>query len=305
MMKDSCAWRIALTTMATLSIAACAQILPNPPNTVLSATVSATPTSATSTPRADANNASRTPHLASAAVTPQSAARPPRPADFRGIWAGQIDCGGGLVPIMMQIYPVTPLGSVAVNGELPNAKGKNPNLAYFSLRGQVNAEQILLHWERWTYKAQRFPQLNLEGRWLDGPERINLSAADAACKPFELRRRNADVQAALPTTTAVAGTVSPTSSVTSPLSYADLLKQITATKGDPTLMRPRLVGKRLKLKLRATGALALMVSQKDGVFFTCNERTPGFKGGSVTAAVTAYELTPEGDVSVELDRCAP
>jgi hypothetical protein len=48
---------------------------------------------------------------------------------------------------------------------------------------------------------------------------------------------------------------------------------------------------------------ALFVNAKDGIYFICDKRPASFRGGSVTAMVTKYGLTPDGDVSVGLERC--
>ena len=88
------------------------------------------------------------------------------------------------------------------------------------------------------------------------------------------------------------------------LTYAAVVKIIGETQGDVAKTSPRLVGQAIKLKLVAKGPQSLVVNVKDGVFFTCVERAKGFMGGDVTAKVTKYGLTPDGDVSIHLDRCA-
>lgn len=87
------------------------------------------------------------------------------------------------------------------------------------------------------------------------------------------------------------------------MTYAAVVKLIGETKGDVAKTSPRLVGQTVKLKLVAKGPQSLVVNAKDGVFFTCDERAKGFKGGEVTAKVTKYANTPDGDVSIHLDRC--
>lgn len=64
-----------------------------------------------------------------------------------------------------------------------------------------------------------------------------------------------------------------------------------------------LVGKKVSVKLIATGPQSLMVKKRDGVFFSCDKKSPGFKSGQVTATVTNFEITPDGDLSISLDKC--
>ena len=96
----------------------------------------------------------------------------------------------------------------------------------------------------------------------------------------------------------------PASPAAQTMTYAAVVRLIGETKGDVAKTSPRLVGQAIKLKLVAKGPQSLVVNVKDGVFFTCVERAKGFMGGDVTAKVTKYGLTPDGDVSIHLDRCA-
>lgn len=87
-----------------------------------------------------------------------------------------------------------------------------------------------------------------------------------------------------------------------PLTYDGLKKIIGQTQGDVAKTTPRVVGKSLSLRLKSLSD-ALFVNAKDGIYFTCDKRPASFRGGSVTAMVTKYGLTPDGDVSVGLERC--
>lgn len=89
------------------------------------------------------------------------------------------------------------------------------------------------------------------------------------------------------------------------LSYADVLAVIGDARGDDKIVRTRLLGRQVRLTLKASGPQALVVDAADAVYFTCRERERGFKAGAVLATVVGYESTPlEGDASLTLGRCA-
>lgn len=108
-----------------------------------------------------------------------------------------------------------------------------------------------------------------------------------------------------PTTVAVliAAGVLATAAQAAPMSYAGVTQAIGTTQGDPAKTSPLLVGKDVQLTLKATGPQALVVNAQDGVFFVCDKRANGFKGGAVTTKITKYETTPNGDVSINLAQC--
>jgi len=86
------------------------------------------------------------------------------------------------------------------------------------------------------------------------------------------------------------------------MTYEDLTKLIGQTQGDVAKTTPQVMGKSITVKLKSSND-ALFVQAKDGIYFTCDQRAAPFKGGVVMATVTKYGLTPDGDVSVGLERC--
>lgn len=87
-----------------------------------------------------------------------------------------------------------------------------------------------------------------------------------------------------------------------PMTYEGLKKRTGQTHGDVAKTAPQVVGKAITVKLKSSTD-ALFVDAKDGIYFTCDQRAPSFKGGALTATVTKYGLTPDGDVSVGLENC--
>lgn len=91
------------------------------------------------------------------------------------------------------------------------------------------------------------------------------------------------------------------STAISPISYAQIIKSMKVGGADSAKTRKLLVGKIAKVNLIATGPQALMVDRKDMIFFHCDKRASGFKGGEVTSKIT--DFSDEEAVSVSLEKC--
>lgn len=91
------------------------------------------------------------------------------------------------------------------------------------------------------------------------------------------------------------------STASKPLSYAQVTKMLAG--GDDAKVSKAIVGKTVAVKLVNAGPDTLVVRKGDGVYFICDTRTPGFRSGVVTAKVTKFETTHEGDLSLSLDKC--
>lgn len=91
------------------------------------------------------------------------------------------------------------------------------------------------------------------------------------------------------------------------LGYPQLLALLGESGGNPEQVRPKLVGKTVEAKLVAGQNAQWIVSQEDGVFFTCAATAGGFKGGTVVAKVTQYDAPDNGEghePHLTLDNCA-
>lgn len=91
------------------------------------------------------------------------------------------------------------------------------------------------------------------------------------------------------------------------MTYPQVLAMLAEAQGSPEQVRPKLVGKTVEAKLVAGPNALWIVSQEDGVFFTCATSASGFKGGTVVAKVTQYDAPDTGEGQephLTLDNCA-
>lgn len=88
------------------------------------------------------------------------------------------------------------------------------------------------------------------------------------------------------------------------LTYAAVLKIIGDARGHVPTVRSRLLGRQVRLTLKAPGPQSLVVDVADEIFFACDVRGPRFKGGRIQAMITGYGETESGHgPMIRLDRC--
>lgn len=222
--------------------------------------------------------------------------------DIIGEWSAEIDCGKGAFDVRISFGPLA--GGPQMVGAMVMLKprpGSKLTPGGYSINGELKDGELRLRDGTWLLKSQSIPMLSMDATVYANPDRIAGRALEAGCSKVELRRPGSLFAAVVPATpTAIdqanaAGVKS--------LTYRAVTKIIGDAKGNDRLIVANLVGKSVSLRLKATGPQALVVDPKDGVFFVCADRSPAFRSGAVTAKITAYETTPDGDVSISLDRC--
>ena len=175
-----------------------------------------------------------------------------------------------------------------------DAVGSNTtDISYYFIHGALTAMKF-----DWTQPDPRvwfvkFGQLDDAGlQTLQARSKQAGSASSAPVVASAAKRIDSKTDAASATSTPTGGTT---------LSYSGMNKLVDGNNDDVT--RKRLIGRKVQLTLKAAGPQSLTVNPKDGIFFACKQRSPSFKGGTITATITDFELTPEVDVLVTLDRC--
>ena len=171
----------------------------------------------------------------------------------------------------------------------------------YSINGELKDGELRLRDGTWLLKSQSIPMLSMDATVYANPDRIAGRALEAGCSRVDLRRPGSLFAAEVTATPAVKDQAK--ADGVKPLTYRAVTKIIGDAKGNDRLIVANLVGKSVSLALKATGPQALVVDPKDGVFFVCASRSPAFRSGAVTAKIAAYETTPDGDVSISLDRC--
>jgi hypothetical protein len=86
------------------------------------------------------------------------------------------------------------------------------------------------------------------------------------------------------------------------MSYQKMV-QVMGAAGQTDRMRASLVGTTVQLKLKKAGPTSFVVDIADGISFTCDQRSPSFKGGAVRSQISNIEDTAEGNFMVFLQRC--
>ena len=128
----------------------------------------------------------------------------------------------------------------------------------------------------------------------------------AQCKPavrwHHLSTFCASMGLSLSLATAAVAATSSSTAKGAVLSYAQMNKRM-GQANQTERMRQALVGQVVQLKLQKSGPTAFVVSPEDGISFSCAQRAPSFKGGSVQSQITNIEDTPEGNFMVTLQRC--
>lgn len=89
------------------------------------------------------------------------------------------------------------------------------------------------------------------------------------------------------------------------MNYAGVIRAIESGKGNEAFTAKRLIGNtvQLTLKVSSPGPGPLYVKLKDETYFDCEQRSPSFKGGAVTAVITGFAFTVEGAPLTTLDAC--
>lgn len=222
--------------------------------------------------------------------------------DIVGEWAAEIDCGKGAFDARVSFGPLA--GGPQMVGAMVMLKprpGSKLTPGAYSINGELKDGELRLRDGAWMQKSQSIPMLSMDATVFENPDRIAGRALEAGCSKIELRRPGSLFAATVPATPAAKDQANPDS--VKPLTYRAVTKIVGDAKGNDRLIVANLVGKSVSLTLKATGPQALVVDPKDGVFFVCASRPPSFRSGTVVAKIAAYETTPDGDVSISLDRC--
>lgn len=275
-----------------VGISACVQTLP------LAQRTEAQPAAAATT-ATTANTREERPTLQArlqAALVPVPAAAVPvsySTAALTGEWVGTIDCGSGPVPLLLSINPIAPAGMLQAMGSLPEWKGGG--VTSFIMRGDMSTNQIRMRWEKWFYKAVRFPEIDFDASYHGEPQRIAAHVINnPKCKPFELQRRTLDnMRAATPPPATIA------TGTAKGMSHAEFVKRLGSQK------LPSLVGTTLQLDLKRGGDggwNGYVEDPQSMVFFSCQTTAPAYKGGPLTAKISKLKSNDNG-VYVTLDRC--
>ena len=277
-------------TASVLILSACVQTMP----VVASASATAQPTQQPAVVRQ---------------VTPAGAtSAQARITGWNGLWIGTMECGNGSVRLELNLTPQSAT-TAAVMGKVLTVGGK-PVTGNFRMRGILDGSRINFRWQEWVGTPLSDRPMNFDGDYQAGVESLSLRPLDNACRAFVMRRvQPSDLEAAQKLTTqATQKTASVTPAGIQPVSeatltYADVISVMRSAKGNSQAAAKRLVGKRLQVTLRATGPDSLMVNPKDLVFFTCEQRSQGFKGGLLIATIVKFEDDMDGNPMVRLDRC--
>lgn len=222
--------------------------------------------------------------------------------DIVGEWAAEIDCGKGVFDVRISFGPLAGgpqrVGAMVMLKPKPGSKLTPGG---YSINGELKDGELRLRDGTWLQKSQSIPMLSMDATVYANPDRLTGRTLEAGCSKVEFRRPGSMFAAAVAATPAAKDSAK--AEGVKPLTYRAVTKIIGDAKGNDRLIVANLVGKSVSLTLKATGPQALVVDPKDGVFFTCTSRSPAFRGGAVTANIAAYETTPDGDVSISLDRC--
>ena len=222
--------------------------------------------------------------------------------DIIGEWVAEIDCGKGAFDVRISFGPLA--GGPQILGALVMLKprpGSKLTPGAYSINGELKDGELRLRDGTWMQKSQNIPMLSMDATVYANPDRIAGRTIEAGCSKVELRRPGSLLAAAVAATPAAKD--QDKADAVKPLTYRAVTKIIGDAKGNDRLIVVNLVGKSVSLTLRATGPQALVVDPKDGVFFVCASRATAFRSGAVSAKIAAYETTPDGDVSISLDRC--
>lgn len=222
--------------------------------------------------------------------------------DIVGEWSAEVDCGKGAFDIRISFGPLA--GGPQMVGAMVMLKprsGSKLTPGSYSINGELKDGELRLRDGSWMQRSQSIPMLAMDATVYANPDRITGRALEAGCSKIELRRPGSLFAATAPATPAAKDQANPDS--VKPLTYRAVTKLIGDAKGNDRLIVASLVGKSISLTLKATGPQALVVDPKDGVFFVCASRSPSFQSGAVVAKIATYETTPDGDVSISLDRC--
>ena len=85
------------------------------------------------------------------------------------------------------------------------------------------------------------------------------------------------------------------------MTYSQMMKLMSS--GDNEKITQGLQGKSVKIMLLASDTKNLVARAGDGVFFTCDNRGPGFTKGFVKTTITKVQTNQEGVVSLALAHC--
>lgn len=219
-----------------------------------------------------------------------------------GEWIAEVDCGKGVFDVRVSFGPLA--GGPQMVGAMVMLKprpGSKLAPGAYSINGELKDGELRLRDGSWIQKSQSIPMLSVDATVFANPDRIAGRVLEASCSKIELRRPGSLFAATVAATPAAKDQANPDG--VKPLTYRAVTKLIGDAKGNDRLIVASLVGKSVSLTLKATGPQALVVDPKDGVFFVCASRSPSFRSGAVVANIAAYETTPDGDVSISLDRC--